>query len=199
MVYLLSQGGCDVQTAWNNGPRRKPAAIIFPHELEKLPACQPIETASQFYSAVDFWETDHRAAYPARGRDKAFHNPAPGDAAIRGWPANHGLCSNPVIEALWPKLPATSPSSGGASSPARRSNSLGCPSRPATLSQWRQKPVFTQTQATQKFNTIALAFSQERFRNVPGMNRRQRRRSSVRKKLTLLLQNVHSPKFKQLI
>ena len=130
--------------------RRKPTAIIFRRELGKSPIFQPIEIASQFCLTADFSGINHQDERPARGPGRGFHNPAPAAAAIPDWPASPGLCSSRATEALWQKRPVTNPSSCATFAPAGRSNSLGCPSRPATVTRARRKSVFTQTQMTQK-------------------------------------------------
>ena len=139
--------------------RRKPTAIIFRRELGKSPIFQPIEIASRSCSTADFSGINHQDKCPARGPSKGFHNPAPAAAAIPDWPASPGLCSSHATEALWQKRPVTNPSSCATFAPAGRSNSLGCPSRPATVTRARRKSVFTQTQMTQKCHFFALAIS----------------------------------------
>ena len=131
--------------------------VIFRRWLEKSPVCQPIEIVRRFCSTAKFWETGHPDKHLAREPSKAFHNPAPAAAAIPNWPANRGLCSNRAVEASWQKLPVTNPSLCAISSPAGQSNSLGCPSRPTTVTRAHRKVVFTQTQTTQQCHNFALA------------------------------------------
>ena len=152
--------------------RRKPTTIIFRRESGKLPIFQPIEIVSRFCLGVDSLGINLQDGHPAREPDKAFHNPAPAAAAIPDWPANPGLYSSHAVEVSWPEPLATNPFLRAFFSLAGRSNSLGCPSRTVTVTWPREKAVFTHTQATQRFNAIALAFSQERIRNLPRMNRK---------------------------
>ncbi len=150
--------------------RQEPIIIIFQRELEKLPTFPLIGTVSRFCLEADFWGTNLQDGHPTREPDKAFRNPALCGAAIQGLPASRGLCSSRVIGVLLPRLPATSLSLCAAFSPARRSNSLGCPSPGRTLMQIRLKSVFTRTQPRRRFNKFPLVFLKEEFRNVPGMN-----------------------------
>ena len=131
--------------------------IIFRRELEKSPVCQPIEIAPQFCSKADSSGINHQGESPGHEPNRTFRNPALCAAVIRDWPANRGLCSNRAVEASWQKLPVTSPSLCAISSPAGQSNSLGCPSRPMTVTRAHRKAVFTQTQTTQKCHNFALA------------------------------------------
>ena len=150
--------------------KRKPTTIIFRRASGKSPIFQPIEIASRFCLRADFWEINLQGGHPTREPDKAFHNPAPAAAAIPSWPANPGLYSSHAVEVSWPAPLATNPFLLAVFSLVGRSNSLGCPSRAVTVTRARANTVFTHTQATQRFNKIALVFSKEGFRNVSGMN-----------------------------
>ena len=136
---------------------REAGPIIVRPWLEKSPACRSIEIALRFCLTANFSETNHQGEFQAPGPDKAFHSPAPADAAIPDWPANPGLYSSHATGAWWPKLPATSPSSCAISALVGRSNSFGFQSRPATVTRLVQKTVFTQTQMARNCHTFALA------------------------------------------
>jgi hypothetical protein len=137
--------------------KRHGPAITFRHGLEKSPASGRLEIARQSCSTTDFLEIGRPSGHPGRGRNRAFHNPAPAAAVIPGWPANPGLRSSRAVEVSWPGLLATSPSLCAISSPANRSNSLGALSPLATVAGRRGKAVFTQTQMTRRFNIFRLA------------------------------------------
>ena len=111
---------------------------------------------NRFYLTANFWETGLRAGRPKRGPNKAFHSPAPGVAAIPGWPANPGLCSSRAIGALSPEIPATTPFSFAIFAPGARPNFLGCPSLPVTLAWTNRKSVFTHTQKKLILTLFAL-------------------------------------------
>ena len=131
--------------------------IIFRHGSEKSPVCQPIEIAPRFYLTADSSEINHQGESPRHEPNRTFRNPALCAAVIRDWPGNPGLCSSRAVEVWWPELPATSPFLCATSSPAGRSNSWGCPSRPTTVMRTHRKCVFTQTQMTQKCHIFPLA------------------------------------------
>jgi hypothetical protein len=146
--------------------------IIVRRELEKSPICRRIGIESRFCSTANFWETNLRGEHPRREPDKAFHNPALCVAVIRGWPMNPGLCSSRAVEALRPKLPATSLFLCAVFSPAPRSSSLERPSQPTTLMKSRCKSVFTLTQPSHRFHFFALVFEGGSCKKVSGMNRK---------------------------
>jgi hypothetical protein len=146
--------------------------IIVRRELEKSPICHRIGIESRFCSTANFWETNLRGERLRREPDKAFHNLALCVAVIRGWPMNPGLCSNRAVEALRPKLPATSLFLCAVFLPARRSSSLERPSQPTTLMKSQRKFVFTLTQSSQRFHNFALVFEGVGCKKVAGMNRK---------------------------
>lgn len=143
-------------------------SLTVQRALEKWPVSRRTETVSRFYSAADFSGTNHPSERPKPGPDKAFHNPAPCVFAIRGWRANHGLCSSRAVEALQPGLPATSLSSRGVFSPAGRSDFSGCPSRAKTLNRKRRKIVFTHTQIKWKLVHFDACILEREMQNGVG-------------------------------
>lgn len=144
--------------------------IIVQRELGKAPICRRTEIERRLCSTANFWETNLQGEHRERELNKAFRSPAPCAVAIPNLPVNPGLCSNLAVAALRRGLPVTSPFLCAVFSPARRSNSLECPSQPTTVVKSRLKTVFTLTQPSQGFNKYALAFPNGDCKTVVGMN-----------------------------
>ena len=156
LVYFRSRPVGGAQGKFNGASRRQSMAMVQPGS-EKLPAFVPIEIASRFCPAANFWGTGLPAGCPRRGPNKAFHNPAPCVAAIPGLRANRGPRSSRAVGALWPGLLATSLFSCATFSPANRLNSMEAFSPPATVAGGLENDVFTYTQLvknTQNFMRV---------------------------------------------
>ena len=140
------------QPTKGNDVKKRSTTIIARREWERSPVSRRIEIARRFCSAAVSGETNLPAGRPRRAPDKAFRNRALCAAAIPDSPTNRGLCSSRAVAISRPKLPATSPFLHAVFSPAGQSDSLGCPSRTATVARQWLNAVFTLTQTDVKMS-----------------------------------------------
>lgn len=143
------------------------ASTIARRALEKSPTCHRTGIAGRFCLTVIPLETGFQGERPARGRDRAFHNRAPGGAATPSWRVNPGLCSSRGVGVWRQVFPATSPFSHAISLPARRSDFYVDSSTIARLTARLEKSVFTQTQLSfPKSHIFGLAFYGRIAKNI---------------------------------